>query len=116
MGLGPTRAAAGELHVRRPEGAAMMLCPIHGFAGVCSYSPALLEPQADGTLRDIVVVEIKDTAEEEAFFRINVTPEEAAALPIVDGRIPFDLEAAAILDRLAEGCSRCFGERRRAAG
>ena len=78
----------------------MTVCPIHGPSGWYIYSPALLEPRADGTLPAVVIVEIKDTAEEEAFFRINVTPEEAAA----------------IMDRLSEGCSRCFGDRRRAAG
>ncbi|HVK12768.1 MAG TPA: hypothetical protein VM597_28715 [Gemmataceae bacterium] len=69
----------------------MTVRPIHGPSGWCMYSSALLERRADGTLPAIVIVEVKDTAEEEAFFRLNVTPEEAAALPIVDGRIPFDL-------------------------
>ena len=94
----------------------MMHCPIHGPAGVCMYSPALLVPRADGTLPDIAIVEVKDTAEEEAFFRFNVAPEEAARLPVVDGRIPFDLEAADIMDGLSEGCGRCFRERRRELG
>ncbi len=91
----------------------MMNCPVHGFAGVCSYSPALLQPRADGTLPDIVIIELKDTPEEIAFFRINITPEEAATLPVVDGRIPFDLDAADILDRLSESCCRCLADRRR---
>ncbi len=90
----------------------MMNCPIHGFTGSCIYSLATIQPRADGTLPEVVIIEIKDTAEEEAFFRINVTPEEAAALPAVDGRIPFDLEAAELMDRLSEGCSRCLTDRR----
>lgn len=94
----------------------MMDCPVHGFSGTCIYSPALLQPRADGTLPKIVVIEVKDTAAEEAFFRVNVTPEEAAALPVVDGRIPFDLEAADLMDRLSEGCSRCLTDRRRQLG
>lgn len=64
-------------------------------------------------MKEVVVIEIKDTAEEEAFFRVNVTPEEAAAPPVVDGRIPFDLDAADLMDRLSESCSRCLAERRR---
>jgi hypothetical protein len=91
---------------------ALVVCPIHGPAGYCIYSPALLELLVDGTLPEIVTVEVKDTAEEEAFFRFNVTPTEAAALPIVDGRIPFDLEAMAIMERLNHGCGRCFADRR----
>ena len=78
-------------------------CPVHGFTGTCIDSPALLEPRADGTLPAVVVIEVEDTAEEEASFRINVTPEEAAALPVVDGRIPFDLLAAELMDRLTQG-------------
>jgi hypothetical protein len=76
----------------------------------------LLVPRADGTLPEVVVIEIKDAAEEEAFFRVNVTPEEAAALPVVDGRIPYDMDAADLLDRLSESCSRCLDERRRKIG
>ena len=94
----------------------MMDCPVHGFAGTCIYSPALLQPRADGNLPEVVVIEIKDTPQEEAFFRINVTPEEAAALPVVDGRIPFDLDAAELMDRLSESCSRCLSDRRRELG
>jgi hypothetical protein len=94
----------------------MMHCPVLGPAGVCIYSPALLRPRADGTLPEVVVIEIKDTAEEEAFFRVNVTPEEAAALPVVGGRIPFDLGAADLMDRLSESCSRCLADRRRELG
>ncbi|MBY0458417.1 MAG: hypothetical protein K2V38_13840 [Gemmataceae bacterium] len=59
-----------------------------------------------------MTIEIKDTAEKEAFFRINITPEEAARLPVVDGRIPFDLEAADIIDSLPDGCTLCLEERR----
>ena len=92
----------------------MMNCPVHGFAGVCCYSPALFQPRADGTLPDIVIIEIKDTPEEIAFFRISVTPEEAAALLVVAGRISFDLDAAELLDRLSEACCRCVVERRQA--
>jgi hypothetical protein len=92
----------------------MMNCPIHGFAGVCICSPALLELRADGTLPDVVTVEVKDAAEEEAFFRFNVSQEEAAKLPVVDGRIPFDLDAADIIDGLPSMCGFCFGERREA--
>ena len=92
----------------------MMNCPIHGFAGICIYSPAILQLRADGALPDIMIIEIKNTAEEEAFFRINVTPEEAAKLPVVDGRIPFDLAAADLLDRLSEMCGFCLDERRQA--
>ena len=94
----------------------MMHCPVHGLSGTCAYSAALLLPKADGTLPEIVVIDIKNSAEEEAFFRINVTPEEAAALPVVDGRIPFDLDAADLIDKLPTTCSRCFGERRRELG
>ena len=94
----------------------MLHCPIHGFAGVCSYSPALIQPRADGTLPAVVVIEVKDTAAEEAFFRVNLTPEEAAALPVVDGRIPFDMVGADLIDRLSEGCSRCLADRRRELG
>ena len=92
----------------------MMNCPVHGFAGICIYSPALLALRADGTLPDVVIIELKDTAEEEAFFRINVTPEEAAALPVVDGRIPFDLDSCEVMDRLPEMCGFCLDERRQA--
>ena len=95
---------------------ALVDCPVHGPAGYCIYSSVLLEPGPDGTLPDIVTVEVKDTAEEEAFFRFNVSPEEAAALPLVDGRIPFDLEAAEIMDKLSHGCGSCFADRRRALG
>lgn len=92
----------------------MMDCPIHGFAGTCVYSPALLERRSDGTIPDIVTIELKDTPEEEAFFRINVTPEEAAALPVIDGRIPFDLDSCEVMDRLPAMCGFCLGERRQA--
>jgi hypothetical protein len=94
----------------------MMHCPVHGFSGVCIYSPALLQMRADGTFPEVVIIEIKDRPEEEAFFRINVTPEEAAELPVVDGRIPFDLDSAEIMDRLIESCSRCLSDRRRELG
>lgn len=94
----------------------MMDCPVHGFSGTCIHSPALLVPRADGAVPDTVTVEVKDTAEEEAFFRFNVTPEEAASLPSVDGRIPFDFEATEIMDRLSHGCGRCFGDRRQELG
>lgn len=90
----------------------MMDCPIHGFAGTCIYSPATLELRADGTVPDIVTIELKNTAEEEAFFRINVTPEEAAALPVVDGRIPFNIDSCDVMDRLPEMCGFCLEERR----
>ena len=63
----------------------MMDCRVHGFAGTCICSPALLRPRTDDKMPDIVTIELKDTAEEEAFFRINVPPEEAAELPVVDG-------------------------------
>jgi hypothetical protein len=92
----------------------MMDCPVHGFAGTCIYSPALLELRADGTVPEVVTIELKDTAAEEAFFRINVTPEEAAALPVVDGRIPFDLNSCEVMDRLPEMCGFCLHERRQA--
>ena len=92
----------------------MMDCPIHGFAGVCNYSPAILELRADGTVPDIVTIELKDAAEDEAFFRINVTPEEAAALPVVAGRIPFDLDSCEVMDRLPAMCGFCLDERRQA--
>lgn len=93
---------------------ALMVCPVHGYAGVCIYSPALLPQRADGTVPDIVTVELKDSAEEEAFFRINVAPEEAAELPVVDGRIPFDLDSCEVMERLPQMCLFCFGERRQA--
>jgi hypothetical protein len=94
----------------------MLDCPIHGFAPTCIFSRALLELQADCTLPEIVVVEVKDSSEEEAFFRFNVTPAEAAKLPIVDGRIPFDFNASQIMDALPTMCGFCFGERRKALG
>src|SRR5687767_9042032 len=90
----------------------MLGCRIHGFAPTCNYSQDLLELQADGTLPGIVVVEVKDTREEEAFFRFNVSPAVAATLTIVDGRIPFDFNAAEIMDGLETMCGFCFGERR----
>lgn len=92
----------------------MLNCPIHGFAPTCSYSPALLDLQEGGTLPEIVVVEVKDSPQEEAFFRFNISPNEAKELPIVNGCIPFDLDAADILDRLPVMCGFCFGERRKA--
>lgn len=91
----------------------VMICPVHGPAGCCVYSPALLERRADGTIPDIVTIELKDSADEEAFFRINVAPEEAAELPVVDSRIPFDLEAMEVMRRLPEMCGFCFVERRK---
>ncbi|WP_020474758.1 hypothetical protein [Zavarzinella formosa] len=92
----------------------MMQCAIHGFAGVCAYSPALLEQREDGAVPDIVIIELKDSADEEAFFRLNVTPEEAAELSAVDRRIPFDFESCKIMDRLPVMCGFCFRERRQA--
>lgn len=90
----------------------MLSCRIHGFAPTCAYSPTLLVLREDGTLPDIVIVEIKDCAEEEAFFRFNVSAEEAALLPIKNGCIPFDLDATDILDRLPKMCGHCFGKLR----
>ena len=92
----------------------MMDCRVHGFAGTCICSPALLRPRTDDKMPDIVTIELKDTAEEEAFFRINVPPEEAAELPVVDGRIPFDLDACDVMERLSEMCCFCLNERRQA--
>ncbi len=92
----------------------MVTCPIHGPSLVCIYSPAFLVPRADGSLPDKVVVEVKDTPTEEAFFRFIVSPEEAAKLPIIDGRIPFDPDAFDIMDGLSVMCCHCFPERRQA--
>ena len=92
----------------------MFKCPVHGFAPVCMHSPDLLELQSDGTLPKIVIVEVMDNPEEGAFFRFNVSLAEASKLPVVDGRIPFDVDAAHILCRLHEMCGCCFEERRKA--
>ena len=92
---------------------ALVPCAVHGPTGYCIYSAALLEPREDGTLPDIVTVEVKDTAEEVAFFRFSVTPEEAAVLPVVDGCIPFDLAAMNLMRGLSHGCGSCFDDRRR---
>jgi hypothetical protein len=78
------------------------------------YSPALLQLRADGWVPDIATIEIKDFAEEGAFFRINVTPEEAAALPVVDGRIPWDVESMKLTRQFPYMCGRCFEEQRQA--
>jgi len=92
----------------------MLNCRKHGPAPSLIYSPDLLEVQADGTLPEVVVVEVGDQVTEMNFFRFNVSPAEAAKLPIVNGCIPFDLDAAEIMDRLPEMCGFCFGERREA--
>ncbi len=83
----------------------MLDCPIHGFAPTLMYSADLLEPQADGTLPEVVIVEVGDFVSEMNFFRFNVSPAFAATLPIKNGCIPFDLEATEIMDRLEEICS-----------
>lgn len=92
----------------------LIQCSSHGFAGVCIYSPAVLERRADGTVPDIVTIELKDSTDEEAFFRINITPEEAALLPVVEGRIPFDLASCEVMQRLPQMCGFCFDKRRQA--
>ena len=90
------------------------VCPIHGDSGLLTYSPSLLRLRADGRVPDIVTIEIKDFAEEEAYFRINVTPEEAAALPVVDGRIPWDLDSVTLTRQFPFLCGWCFEEQRQA--
>src|SRR5262245_52525901 len=89
-------------------------CPIHGSAGVCIHSPALLALQPDGTLPDMITVEVKDDPEEIAFFRFNVSPGEAADLSIMNNRIPFDGKAIEVMRGLQHMCCFCFRERRTA--
>ena len=92
----------------------MLKCPTHGVAPKFIFSQDLLELQADGTLPVVIIVEVKDTPEEEAFFRFNVSPKEAAKYPIVNNTIPFDENAADIMDGLQEMCGQCFSVRRKA--
>jgi hypothetical protein len=68
----------------------------------------------NGKLPEAIIVELGDTVSEGNFFRFNVSPAEAAKLPIVNGCIPFDVESTYILDSMPEMCSRCFAERRKA--
>ena len=89
-------------------------CPIHGLSGVCIYSPSLLTLRDDGTLPDIVSVEIKDRPDQIAFFAINITAEEAKSYPIVNGYLPFDYDTYEIMERLPEMCGCCFAEQRKA--
>ena len=92
----------------------MLNCPIHGFAPTYIVSRALLELQPDGTLPDIVTVELGDHVSEMNFFRFNITPAEAAQLPIKDGCIPFDVEGCEIMERYPDMCGFCFAEKRKA--
>ncbi len=91
---------------------AVIECSHHGMTGVYIYSDALLRLREDGSCPDLVTVEIKDAPEHEAFFRFNVTEEESKSLPIREGRMPFDMEAFDVMERLTEGCGRCFEEKR----
>jgi hypothetical protein len=92
----------------------MLDCPRHGFAPSLIYSSDLLELQPDGTVPDVIVVEVGEYVTEHNFFRFNVSPAEAAKLPVKDGCIPFDLDACEIMDGLQEMCGFCFGELREA--
>jgi hypothetical protein len=83
-------------------------CPIHGLAPAYICSKQLLELKADGTLPEITTVEVEGN-----FFRVNVTPEEAAEYPTVNNLIPFNV-ACDIMDTLTEMCGFCFEERRKA--
>jgi hypothetical protein len=90
----------------------LIRCPIHGLAGVCFVSPALLDLQPDGSLSPIITVDVKDNPNEEAFFRFNVSPQEIASYAITDNTVPFDLHALDIMDQMRQMCGFCFEERR----
>ncbi len=92
----------------------MMNCPVHGFAPRCITSPDLLDLRSDGTLPEVIVVEVGEYVTEMNFFRFNVSPEIAATLPIVNGCIPFDVDACETMDRFPDMCGFCFRERRQA--
>lgn len=88
-------------------------CPIHGSAGVCIFSRDLLEAQDDGSLPEILTIEVKDSPHEEAFFRFNLSPKEAAKYKIMSSTIPFDIASCEIMEELESMCGFCFDERRR---
>jgi hypothetical protein len=74
----------------------------------------LLELQADGTLPEFIQIEVKNSDEEESFFRFIVSRRMALSLGIEGNRIPFDEVACDILDQLPEMCGFCFLDRRKA--
>ena len=92
----------------------LVKCPIHGPSGVCIFSQQLLTVQEDGTLPNIITVEVKDSPDDIAFFRFNISPQEMEKYSVVNGSIPFDLKAFEIMRDFSQMCGCCFEEQRKA--
>jgi hypothetical protein len=76
------------------------------------HSADLLELQADGSLPDVIIVEIVDDVTGVPWFRFNLSPAEAAKYPIVNNTLPLNIEWCNILDELKQMCGHCFVDER----
>lgn len=91
----------------------LFTCSVHGgYVPGIIYSPRLLERRADGTVPEIVPVQVIDDGD--VFFAFITTPEEAEKFPVIDGSIPFEAEPCWRMASYPSTCVFCFDEKRQA--